>query len=135
MHSMESHYLGKLRVSSTHADSGVEIFTDAPKDNQGEGKSFSPTDLLATSLASCMLTIMGITARTHQINIDGTIVKITKIMGTDPRRVIEVKLVFTFPEFVNYEEKQKDILIRAAINCPVAKSLHADLKQTTEFNF
>ncbi len=135
MNSMKSIYLGKLSTNSTHLDSGATLITDAPKDNHGEGKSFSPTDLLCVSLASCMLSIMGIAGRTHNINIDGTIVNITKIMGTEPRRVIEIILVFIFQKNIIYDEKQQAILKHAALNCPVAKSLHPNLTQTVEFKF
>ena len=90
-------YLSELRTEAVHRLSGTKIFTDAPPDNQGRGESFSPTDLLATSLGSCMLTIMGISARAHGFTIDGTKVSITKVMGTNPRKVIEVIVELTFP--------------------------------------
>ena len=86
-------YTGDLRCKSTHLYSGTDIFTDAPLDNQGQAAFFSPTDLMATSLANCMLTIMGIAARTHQFSIDGTRAEVTKIMASDPRRIAEVKII------------------------------------------
>ncbi len=128
-------YRGGLRTEATHLDSSTTILTDAPKDNQGSGEAFSPTDLLATSLGSCMLTIMGIAARTHSIEIEGTEVEITKIMAAEPRRVAEVKVIFNFPEAIEYSAKERKILEAAAHSCPVAKSLHPDLVQTITFNF
>lgn len=127
-------YHGELRTEAEHLQSGNKLITDAPTDNQGKGEKFSPTDLLATSLGSCMLTIMGIAARTSGFSIDGTTIDTTKIMASDPRRVAEVICIFNFPE-VEYTDKQKKILQKAADTCPVAKSLHADLKQTITFNF
>ena len=114
--------------------SGQVLITDAPPDNQGKGESFSPTDLLATSLGSCMLTIMGIAAHTHNIDMDGTKIKITKVMASNPRRVSEVQVVFDMPD-VNYSDKEKVILENAARTCPVALSLHPDLKQVLVFNY
>jgi len=134
MATIETTYLGELRTEATHVFSGNKIITDAPLDNKGKAEAFSPTDLLATSLGSCMLTVMGIAGREHEINIDGTTCSITKIMAADPRRVTEVQITFNFPAN-DYSEKQRLILERTAINCPVAKSLHPDLKQTVVFNF
>jgi len=127
-------YLGELRVEITHLKSGKTIITDAPPDNQGKGESFSPTDLMSVSLGTCMLTIMGIAARTNNINIQGTKMKVSKVMGSDPRRVIEVHIVFDMPPG-NYSEKEKDILKNAAVTCPVAKSLHPDIIQGVTFNY
>ncbi len=130
----EIFYQGNLRTSAKHIASGNLIITDAPLDNQGKGEAFSPTDLLSTSLGSCMLTIMGIAAKTHSINMDGTKVSITKKMASDPRRVIEVEVQFWFPE-ISFTEKEKVILENAAITCPVAKSLHPDIFQNVKFNY
>ncbi|HRZ41177.1 MAG TPA: OsmC family protein [Bacteroidales bacterium] len=127
-------YTGGLRTRATHLKSGETIITDAPLDNQGKGEAFSPTDLLAASLGSCMLTIMGISAREHGFDIDGTRVNITKIMGTNPRRVQEVIIDFTFPHR-QYTPKQQKLIALAADTCPVARSLHPDLKQTIRLNF
>jgi uncharacterized OsmC-like protein len=127
-------YIGNLRVHAKHIKSGVTLITDAPTDNHGKGESFSPTDLLCTALGTCMLTIMGISADTHNFSIDGTKVKITKIMKSDPRRVGEIIVEFDMPH-KDFSEKQKDILRLAAENCPVAKSLHPELKQTIKFNY
>lgn len=127
-------YLGDLRTEATHLASNNKIITDAPIDNHGKGEAFSPTDLLCSSLASCMLTIMGITANTHNINIKNTEIKATKIMANDPRRVIEIIIEMNFPTN-SYSEKEKQMLMNAAKTCPVAKSLHPDIKQTISFNF
>lgn len=127
-------YIGELRTEATHVQSGNKLITDAPLDNKGKGEAFSPTDLLATSLGSCMLTIMGISAREHNFNIEGTKVNIWKIMESNPRRVSEVKIEFTFPKN-NYSEKEKKFIEKAAYTCPVNISLHPDLKKTIIFNY
>lgn len=126
-------YLGDLRTEATHVRSGEKIVTDAPTDNQGRGEFFSPTDLLATALGSCMLTIMGIAARTHGFDIDGADVKVTKVMGVNPRRVVEVVVELTFPKA--YTPKERRIIELCAKECPVANSLHPDLKQTVVFHY
>lgn len=127
-------YIGNLRTTSVHLKSGIEIITDAPVDNQGKGEAFSPTDLLATSLGNCMLTIVGIAAKTHGFNIEGTTAEITKIMGENPRRVTEILVNLQFPS-TNYSDKEKEIIERAARTCPVAHSLHPDIKQEITFVF
>ncbi|MBK6446857.1 MAG: OsmC family protein [Bacteroidetes bacterium] len=134
METIRTTYTGDLRTEAIHVKSQVKIFTDAPPDNQGKGESFSPTDLLAASLGSCMATLMGIAARTHGINIDHMDLSITKIMAANPRRVAEVQIEFTMPEH-SYSEKEKAILIHAAETCPVALSLHPDLKQSIQFHW
>ena len=127
-------YIGELRTEATHVKSGSVLITDAPLDNKGKGEAFSPTDLLATSLGSCMITIMGIAAREHGFNIDGTRAKIWKIMASDPRRVGEVKIELTFPKH-DYTEKEKKFIERSAYTCPVYLSLHPDLIKTITFNY
>ena len=127
-------YEKDLRTTATHLQSKVSIITDAPVDNHGRGEAFSPTDLLATSLASCMLTIMGISCKKHGFSIDGTKAVVTKVMGTEPRRVIEIIIELFFPPN-NYTDKQKQIIKYITENCPVAKSLHPDLKQNITINF
>jgi len=127
------YYSGELRTESTHIQSGKKLTTDAPTDNEGKGKAFSPTDLLATSLANCMLTIMGITAQRKNINIDSTRATVEKIMGQEPRRVQEIKIDFQFP--TNYTDKEKKLLEQAALTCPVANSLSKDLIQTIKFSY
>lgn len=131
---ISTNYLGELRTEAVHVKSGNKLITDAPPDNKGKGEAFSPTDLLATSLGSCMLTIMGISAREHGFNIDGTRVKIWKIMESDPRRVGEIKIELSFPKN-NYSEKEKKFIEKAAYTCPVNLSLHPDLKKTIIFNY
>jgi len=127
-------YTGSLRTQATHLKSGEIIITDAPTDNNGKGEAFSPTDLLATSLGCCMLTIMGIVAERHGISIEGTSIEITKIMESNPRRVSEIIVEFTMPKN-NFSDKSKELLENAAHTCPVAKSLNAELKQTVIFNY
>jgi putative redox protein len=134
METIRTTYSGKLRTQSLHIKSGETIITDAPPDNHGLGQAFSPTDLMSASLGSCMLTLMGIAARTHQIEMDNTEIRITKIMAANPRRVAEIVIDFEFPE-INYTEKQKTILENAARTCPVALSLHPELKQTLNFHW
>ena len=122
-------YIGGLRTEATHIQSNAKIITDAPLDNHGKGEAFSPTDLMATSLANCMLTIMGIKANTEGMTgIDGTIAEVTKVMASDPRRVSEIHIHLKFPKN-KYTEKEKKIYENVAHTCPVAKSLHPDLKQ------
>lgn len=127
-------YPGQLRTQAMHLQSGSEIITDAPVDNQGKGEAFSPTDLVATALGSCMMTIMGIAAQTHNFNVDGTKLRVTKIMRSDPRRIGEVIIDIDFPQ-TEYTQKQKKILQTCADTCPVALSLHPDVKQTVRLNF
>ena len=132
---MLTKYKGSLRNEVTHLQSGTTILTDAPLDNHGKGESFSPTDLLASSLGCCMLTIMGISAESYGFTLEGTTVETEKIMGTDPRRVVEIKIDFHFPEGSNFTPQQKRIIESAAKTCPVANSLHPDLKKTINFNW
>jgi uncharacterized OsmC-like protein len=131
---VKSRYLGNLRVESTHLQSGNKIITDAPVDNRGKGEAFSPTDLLATSLGSCITTIMGITAMDNGIDIEGTEVEITKIMASDPRRVAEVVVEFFFPD-KGYSEEEKKLIESVAGISPVPLSLSTDLKQTIHFHW
>lgn len=127
-------YTGELRTQATHLASQNTIITDAPLDNNGKGEAFSPTDLLAASLGSCMLTIMGIAANTHGFSIDGTKISIAKIMAANPRRVGEIIIDFSFPANI-YSDKERLLIEKAAASCPVALSLHPDLKQTINFNW
>ena len=128
-------YKGSLRTEAKHLQSGTVIETDAPVDNQGKGERFSPTDLLATSLGNCMLTIMGIKARDMNVNLQDTIVDITKIMKAEPRRVGGIKVAFHFPATLGLDDKQKTILENAALTCPVAKSIHPDIETEIAFNW
>ncbi|MDB3990682.1 OsmC family protein [Gammaproteobacteria bacterium] len=128
-----SKYSGDLRTHSVHTQSGETYITDAPTDNEGKGEAFSPTDIVATSLANCMMTIMGIVSKRKGLIIEGTEAKIDKFMGTDPRRITEIKIDFYFP--VNFSEDERKLLEKSALNCPVAKSLSSDLKQNIEFHY
>ncbi len=130
--SMQVHYLGDLRTEATHYDSGIKIITDAPKDNQGKGEAFSPTDLLCTSLASCKLTIMGIKARSMNIDLKGLTVGIQKIMTIEPpRKIAEIVLTFDWKGIdKKITTEQMDSLKRSALACPVALSLDASVKKT-----
>jgi putative redox protein len=134
MATIKTSYLGDLRTENEHLQSGNKVLTDAPCDNQGRGEYFSPTDLLATSLGSCIMTIMGIKARDFGIDLIGTEVEVTKIMASDPRRVGEVIVEFNFPK-KNYSEEQKRIVESVAGTSPVPLSLHPDLIQTIRFNW
>ena len=125
-------YTGELRTKATHARSGNSIITDAPLDNQGKGEAFSPTDLVATALASCMITIMGIRARDHSIDIVDAKAQINKLMAADPRRIARVEIVITMPE-KNYDESQKILLQDAARGCPVCRSLSKELEIDLQF--
>jgi len=127
-------YNGGLRTTSIHERSGNEIITDAPVDNKGQGQAFSPTDLMATSLGNCMLTIIGIAANEHGFNIDGTTCDVTKVMAENPRRVSEIVVNFQFPAN-DYTDKVKTIIERSANTCPVAYSIHPDIVKTVTFNF
>lgn len=134
MTTIKTIYLGDLRTENEHLQSGNKVITDAPTDNQGKGEFFSPTDMLATALGSCILTIMGIKARDNGIDIKGTEVGVTKIMASDPRRVAEVIVEFTFPKN-NYTDEEKQCVESVAGTSPVPLSLHPDLKQTIKFNW
>ena len=126
-------YLGDLRTSSTHIQSGTEIISDAPVDNKGKGEAFSPTDLVANALASCMITIMGIKAAELGVNMKGTVAEVTKIMNAEPRRIgcvkVDFKLVGT------NDAKQQTILERSAMTCPVFLSLHPEIEKDIVFNW
>ncbi|MEM1136427.1 MAG: OsmC family protein [Bacteroidota bacterium] len=127
-------YLGELRTSITHLKSGKEVITDAPIDNHGRGEAFSPTDLTSASLGSCMATIIGIFANKHEIILPKFHYEIEKVMASNPRKIATIKIHFTFEEnSLTKEEKTK--LQRAALSCPVALSLHPDIKQEITFAF
>ena len=128
-------YEGNLRTVATHLQSGTVIETDAPTDNQGKGERFSPSDLVATALGNCMLTIMGIKARDMQLDLENTTIDITKNMVTSPRRIGEIKVVINFPKNLQTDEKQREILERAAMTCPVFESLHPEMKKDVEFRW
>ncbi|MDP3976348.1 MAG: OsmC family protein [bacterium] len=127
-------YLGGLRTECTHLKSGQKIITDAPTDNHGKGEAFSPTDLAATSLGTCMLTVMGIVAQRHGIDMEGARAEVTKIMAEGPRRIGEIQVIITMPP-KGYTDEQKQLLEATAHACPVGKSLSADLKEVVEFTW
>ena len=126
-------YLGDLRTSSIHILSGNEIISDAPLDNNGKGEAFSPTDTVANGLASCMFTVMGIKARDLGVDFLGSTAEVTKIMGTDPRRIIIIEIDFKFS--VHPDDKTKTILERTAMTCPVWYSLHPDIEKKIKFHW
>ena len=126
-------YLGDLRTKAIHIKSNSNIITDAPVDNQGKGEKFSPTDLIASSLGSCMLTIMGISARTYRIDITGASANVTKIMSSNPRRIKEIYIDISFYKHIN--KKHRIILERSARSCPVSKSINPKINEVITFNY
>lgn len=126
-------YQNGLRTEATHVQSGTIIITDAPTDNKGKGQSFSPTDLVATALASCTLTIMGIKAAEMNISIDGTTAETEKIMSAEPRRISQINIHICVP--ISASDKTKKILEKSALTCPVAKSLAKDLTSNITFSW
>lgn len=128
-------YEGNLRTVCTHEKSGSTIETDAPTDNKGKGERFSPTDLVATALGSCMLTIMGQRAQDLEVDLAGTKIEIEKIMKTDPRRIGGINLTFSFPETLLVGEKEITILEKAAHTCPVIYSINPEIEVNVLFNW
>ena len=124
-------YKGSLRTEAVHLGSNQKIVTDAPIDNHGKGAAFSPTDLVATSLASCMMTIMGIIAERNDIDIENATAEVEKVMGDKPRRISEIKIKFNF--FSKIKQSDKEKLERAAKTCPVSNSLSKNLKEKITF--
>ena len=133
MNTFEIKYLGDLRTSSTHLDSGSVINTDAPKDNHGLGEAFSPTDMVCSALASCILTIMAIAVEKHHIDIKQTTAIVKKTMGNSPRRIAKIDIDLTFPK--QYDSKTKTILERAAYNCPVHHTLSQSVEKNISFKY
>lgn len=126
-------YQGDLRTQALHLQSNNQLITDAPTDNHGKGEAFSPTDLLATSLASCMLTIMGIKANDMKLDLKGTTAEVTKVMAADPRRVSEIHVDIRIN--LALDKRSRTILEKAASTCPVAKSIHPDIQQIINFHY
>ena len=126
-------YLGDLRTSSIHLQSGSEIISDAPLDNNGKGEAFSPTDTVANALASCMMTVMGIKARDLNVDFTGSTAAVTKIMQAEPRRISAIEIVFDMN--VSPDEKNKTILERTAMTRPVFLSLNTELEKRISFNW
>lgn len=127
-------YKGQLRTELTHLLSNNKVITDAPTDNHGKGEAFSPTDIVATALASCMFTIIGIKAKESNFNVDGATAVVTKIMSANPRKISEIIIEFDFRGGV-YSDKEKKLIENSAKTCPVALSLNPDIKQTLSFLF
>ncbi|GGH46231.1 OsmC family protein [Mangrovimonas yunxiaonensis] len=126
-------YLGDLRTENLHVKSGQTYITDAPTDNNGKGEAFSPTDTVATGLANCMLTVMGIKARDLKIDMAGTTAEVTKLMASHPRRISEIKIELSFTG--EFDEKSRKILEKTALTCPVYYSLHPDIKKDIRFKW
>lgn len=136
MPTIKTEYLGDLRTQATHLQSSTQILTDAPTDNQGKGEAFSPTDLVAGALGSCMITIMGIVARREQIDLKGSEMEITKVMSAEaPRRIARIELKMKMLSAAELSETDRSKLERAAYTCPVALSLHPDIEQVVEFSW
>ncbi|WP_271855722.1 OsmC family protein [Patiriisocius marinus] len=134
MNTSQVTYLGNLRCNNTHLKSGNSFTTDAPVDNNGKGEAFSPTDTVATGLANCMLTMMGIKANTlENISIDGTTADVTKTMAVSPRRISKIEVIFTLP--CGIDLKTQKILEHTANTCPVHYSLHPDVEKVVTFNW
>lgn len=127
-------YMGQLRVEAIHVKSATKLITDAPTDNEGKGESFSPTDLLCVSLATCMLTIMGISIQNHAMKIGEITSEITKHMSSNPRRISGIDIVFSFTNHV-LSEKEKSILKIAAETCPVALSISNNIAVNLSFKW
>ena len=134
LHSIENKYVGELRTKSTHLKSSNVIITDAPKDNNGKGNAFSPTDLVASALCSCMTTVMGICANKNQFDLPNSTAHITKVMSSHPRRISKIIVEINFYRN-NLSEQNIEKLIAVAKGCPVAQSLSSDLIQEVRFNF
>lgn len=132
MATVSTKYLGDLRMECVHNQSGTKIITDAPSDNQGKGESFSPTDLCATAVGACAMTIIGIYGKNHGVDVTGTEVEITKTMSASPRRIGKIEVVFKMPAR-SYSEKEKASIERSAYSCPVHLSLHPDVEQVFTF--
>lgn len=126
-------YLGDLRTTSVHLQSGTEILSDAPTDNHGKGEAFSPTDLVANALGSCMISIMAIKSKDLNVDLVGSTIEITKVMQAEPRKIAKIIVVLNMP--IAVDEKTKVILERVAMNCPVLLSLNADIEKEVTFNW
>ena len=133
MNTFEIKYQGDLRTTATHLDSGSKISTDAPKDNRGLGETFSPTDMVCSALASCILTIMAIAVEKNDIDIKDTIAIVKKTMGNNPRRITKIEIELAFPK--DYDSKTKIILERAAHNCPVHHTLSETVEKYISFKY
>ena len=133
MNKFEIKYQGNLRTIVTHLDSGSEISTDAPKDNHGLGQTFSPTDMVCSALASCILTIMAIAVEKNNVDIKGTKAMVKKTMANNPRRIAKIEIDIVFPK--EYDSKTKTILEKAAYNCPVHHTLSETVEKNISFTY
>ena len=134
MATIQTLYLGDLRTEITHVQSGNKVMTDAPTDNNGKGEAFCPTDLCATALAACAMTIIGIYGRNHGVDVTGTTIEISKTMSANPRRIGKIEIIFNMPDR-DFSEKEKTMIERAAHTCPVHLSLHPDTEQVFTFKW
>jgi uncharacterized OsmC-like protein len=126
-------YIGDLRTTSTHLQSGTEILSDAPTDNNGKGEAFSPTDLVANALGSCMISIMAIKSKDLNVNLEGSMVEVTKIMQAEPRKIARIEIIMNMA--IAADDKTKIILERTAMNCPVLLSLNPDIEKDITINW
>lgn len=126
-------YLGELRTSSMHLQSGTEVLTDAPTDNHGKGEAFSPTDMVANSLGTCMISIMAIKSKDLDLELKGSTAEVTKIMQSEPRKIARIEVILNME--VKTSVKNKTILERSAMTCPVFLSLHPDIEKVITFNW
>jgi len=128
-------YTGELRTLATHLQSGSTFETDAPTDNQGKGARFSPTDLIGTALASCIITTMAIKAKDLETQLNGVILQTTKIMTSAPRKIGEIQIKFIWPEGSSFSDEERSRLEEIAWKCPVKESIHPDIKLDIQFNW
>ncbi|MCY7349473.1 MAG: OsmC family protein [Cytophagaceae bacterium] len=136
MATVRTEYLGKLRTENTHLQSGTQMITDAPTDNQGRGEAFSPTDLTATSLGTCIITTMGIAAQREDIDLTGSELSVTKVMSTQaPRRIARIEVALRMRSTPELDEAQRKKYENIAHTCPVALSLHPDIEQVITFEW
>jgi uncharacterized OsmC-like protein len=126
-------YLGDLQTTSIHLQSGTEILSDAPTDNNGKGEAFSPTDLVANALGSCMISIMAIKSKDLNVNLEGSMVEVTKIMQAEPRKIARIEIIMNMA--IAADDKTKIILERTAMNCPVLLSLNPDIEKDITINW
>ena len=127
-------YNGQLRTRAIHLRSGNSIINDAPVDNHGKGEAFSPTDMVATALGTCILTIMGISAEKNNIDMEGAKAEVTKVMASNPRRIAKVEVIIKMPQ-KDYSDQEKQLIEEALNNCPVCRSLHPDMEQDIEIRW
>jgi len=130
---IDTDYVGDLRCEAEHMPSGATLTTDAPEDNHGEGRSFSPTDLVATALGTCIATILGIQAEKHDLDLEGIEVAVKKEMASDPRRITALRTDVTMPAVLDASMRAR--LERAARHCPVDESIHPDIDAPIAFHW